>query len=317
LGEGGAPLAPPPGVFAVTGAFGYTGRHITRRLLAGGRSVLTLTGHPERAGDLAGRVEVHPLDFNDPRRLTAALQEVEVLFNTYWIRFERGPVTFDRAVASSRVLFLAAAEAGVRRIVHISITNPSEESPLPYFRGKALVERALRDLTAAGGPTHAIIRPTVMFGGEDILLNNIAWLLRRFPLFPVLGRGDYPVQPVHVDDVAALAVALADDTRNVVTDAVGPETFPFRDLVALIRRAVGSRAVLLQVPPDLGLTLGAVVGRMVRDVILTRDEVRGLMAGLLVSASPPTGTTRFSTWLRDNAVTVGRTYRSELARHYV
>ena len=296
----------------VTGAFGYTGRYITARLLACGKRVRTLTGHPARPNPFGGAVEVAPLDFGNPDQLTRSLRGAETLYNTYWIRFPHGAATYEKAVENSRVLFRAAREAGVRRLVHISITQASQDSPFAYFRGKGLVEEALRE----SGLSHAILRPTVVFGPEGILINNIAWLLRRFPVFAVPGRGDYRLQPVFVEDVAELAVAAGDSRDNLILDAVGPETFTFDELVRLVARAVGSRARLVHLPPGLALWLSRLVGLFVGDVVLTREEVDGLMANLLVSDAPPTGRTRLSNWLARNADQVGGRYASELDRHY-
>ena len=296
----------------VTGAFGYTGRYITARLLACGKRVRTLTGHPARPNPFGGAVEVAPLDFGNPGQLTRSLRGAETLYNTYWIRFPHGAATYEKAVENSRVLFRAAREAGVRRLVHISITQASQDSPFAYFRGKGLVEEALRE----SGLSHAILRPTVVFGPEGILINNIAWLLRRFPVFAVPGRGDYRFQPVFVEDVAELAVAAGDSRDNLILDAVGPETFTFDELVRLVARAVGSRARLVHLPPGLALWLSRLVGLFVGDVVLTREEVDGLMANLLVSDAPPTGRTRLSNWLARNADQVGGRYASELDRHY-
>ena len=296
----------------VTGAFGYTGRYITARLLACGKRVRTLTGHPARPNPFGGAVEVAPLDFGNPGQLTRSLRGAETLYNTYWIRFPHGAATYEKAVENSRVLFRAAREAGVRRLVHISITQASQDSPFAYFRGKGLVEEALRE----SGLSHAILRPTVVFGPEGILINNIAWLLRRFPVFAVPGRGDYRLQPVFVEDVAELAVAAGDSRDNLILDAVGPETFTFDEFVRLVARAVGSRARLVHLPPGLALWLSRLVGLFVGDVVLTREEVDGLMANLLVSDAPPTGRTRLSNWLARNADQVGGRYASELDRHY-
>ncbi|HLF03698.1 MAG TPA: NAD-dependent epimerase/dehydratase family protein, partial [Dehalococcoidia bacterium] len=241
----------PGSLNVVTGAFGYTGKYIARRLLAQGQSVRTLTGHPRLNDPLGSQVEVHPFNFDNPSALAESLRGATTLYNTYWIRFARGDMTFDRAVANTRTLIQAAATAGVRKVVHISITNPSKDSPLPYFRGKATVEQCLM----ASGLSYAIIRPTVVFGIEDILLNNIAWLLRRFPIFPVAGRGDYRVQPVFVEDLAELAVKAAQGSGNVVMDAAGPEVYTFDEQVRLIAQAVGSRARVVHLPPGLVLSM--------------------------------------------------------------
>jgi uncharacterized protein YbjT (DUF2867 family) len=292
----------------VTGAFSYTGRHIARRLLVDGRRVRTLT----RTRNAASALEQAPLQFTDRRLLVDSLRGADTLYNTYWIRFEHGDHTFARAVENTRTLVAAAQEAGVLRVVHVSVTNPFEDSPLPYFRGKAVLERELRE----SGLSHAIVRPTLIFGSLDILVNNIAWVLRRLPLFLVAGDGRYRVQPVSAHDVASIAVGVAGEEGDVTVDAAGPETYAFADLVRLVGVAVGARRPLVRVPPGLVLRLGDVVGRLRRDVVLTRDELAGLRASLLVSHEPPRGRESFREWVAANADGLGRRYVSELARNY-
>ena len=296
----------------VTGAFGYTGRYITERLLAAGRRVRTLTGHPGRSNPFGERVTVESFDFDREDRLAEHLRGVTTLYNTYWVRFPRGEVTYDRAVANSATLFRAARTAGVRRIVHISITNPSLDSPFAYFRGKARVEEALR----SSGVDHAVVRPTVVFGAEDILINNIAYVLRRLPLFGIPGSGAYRVRPVAVEDVADLCVAAGAREGDEVVDAVGPETFTFDELVRSIARAVHSRARIVHVPEAVAFAAATAIGLAVRDVVVTKEEIDGMIAGLVTTDGPATGTRRLSDWLIENGERLGRTYASEVARHY-
>jgi NADH dehydrogenase len=273
--------------------------------------VRSLTGHPDRPDPFGGRVEVRRFQFEDPVRMREALADVKVLYNTYWVRFSHGTSTHARAVENSRRLFQAAAEAGVERVVHISITNPTLDSPLPYFKGKAEVEQAL----AASGISHAILRPAVFFGGRDVLINNIAWLLRRLPVFGI-APGRYGLQPTHVEDLARLAVTQGASATTVTLDAVGPEVFGFDELVRLVRRAVGSRALVTPVPPWLLLLASRLLRPVVGDVVLTADEVLGLRANLLVSRGPATGTTRFTEWLAEHAHELGTSWASELDRHF-
>ena len=294
----------------MTGAFGYSGKYIARALLDRGHAVSTITDSPGRAHSFGDRIPAAPFHFDDPRALKASLRGADVLINTYWVRFAHGNVTYSLAVENTRRLFAAAREAGVGRVVHVSITNPSEDSPLPYFRGKARVERWLRE----SGLPHSILRPAVLFGHEDILVSNIAWALRRFPVVGVFGRGDYRLQPIHVEDFAALAVSESARGDNRVIDAVGPETFSFRELVQEIGRAIGRPRPIVSVHPALAHLATRLVGRLVRDVVLTRDEIDGLMAGLLCTASPPAGRTRLSEWARRHGGDLGVRYASELAR---
>jgi len=301
-----------PDLHVVTGAFGFTGRYLAQRLLDRGLRVRTLTGHPERPSPFGDRVQARPFRFDDVAAMADDLRGAAVLYNTYWVRFPRGTMTFDQAVRNSRALFEAARRAGVARVVHISITNPSIASRYGYFRGKAQVEQALQ----ATGLSYAILRPTAMFGRDDILFNNIGWLLRKLPVFGVFGDGRYQIQPVAVEDVAALAVESAGKTAEAISDAVGPETYTYNDLVALLRRHIGSRARILHVPPTLSLLGAGVIGRAVGDVVVTPDEVHGLMDNLLVSDQPPTCPTRFSDYVAQHADDIGRSYQSETKRHY-
>ncbi len=297
---------------AVTGAFSYSGKYIAQRLLQRGEEVLTLTGHPNRPDPFNGQVKTFPLDFNDEKGLAASLAGVEVLVNTYWVRFDHGNNTQPRAVESTRKLIQAARKAGVHRIVHISIANPSADSPLPYYWGKAANEKTVTD----SGLSYAILRPTVLVGAEDILINNIAYLLRRFPFFAIPGDGKYGIQPVYVEDLADLAVEAVYRKDSYSVDAVGPDIFTFKEMVDLIGQKVGVKKPLLSVPPAIALLAAQFLSLFVGDVLLTREEVVGLMGNLLVSSKPPLCRTRLADWLEKNREQVGARYASELARHY-
>lgn len=294
----------------VTGAFGFSGKYIVTRLLAGGHRVRTLTNTHPVTDPHRGQVEVRPLNFDDDQGLVEELRGAKVFYNTYWVRFNYGDFSFSQALANSRKLVAAANEAGVGRIVHISITNPSEDSPFEYFRDKAILEKLLVE----SGMSYAILRPAVLFGPEGILINNIAWMLRRFPVFGVFGDGRYKLQPIYVDDLARLAVEQGKGKENRIINAIGPETFTYRELVEVIGRVIGKRRPILSVPPLVGYHVARLVGRLVGDILLTRDEIKGLMANLLYVEDEPAGTTRLSQWLQENQVALGLRYASELAR---
>ena len=300
----------PEPLHVLTGAFGYSGSYIARRLLDEGHRVRTLTNSPRRAHALWDRVEVHPLAFQEPARLVDSLRGAAVLYNTYWVRFNHPAFTQADAVANTLTLFDAARQAGVGRIVHVSITNPREDSPFEYFRGKARLERGLKE----SGVPHTILRPAILFGGPDILVNNIAWALRRLPVFGVFGNGGYRLQPIYVEDFAALAVREGGPGPDRVIDATGPETFTYRELVRRVGETIGCRRPIMPVPPALGYVAASLLGILMRDVVLTRAEIGGLMAGLLATDSPPAGTTRLTDWARSHANELGRHYASELAR---
>ncbi len=299
------------GLDVVTGAFSYSGAAIAHALRDAGRQVRTITGHPGRAS--AGTpIEVRPLDFDDQLGLVASLSGATTLYNTYWVRFAHRTVDHERAVVNSRTLFYAAKRAGIERVVHVSITHPSVSSPYPYFEGKALVERAL----AESGVSYAIVRPAILFGGDGVLLNNIAWLLRHLPVFAIGGRGDYRIRGIHIDDLAQLCLAKAQETHDSVTDAVGPERPTFTELVGSIRDVVGSRARLIHVPGVTVPLFARVLGLALHDVLLTGDEYKAMAEGLADTDGPATGSTALSTWLTTHGETLGLHYANELARHF-
>ena len=317
-------------IHAVTGAFGYSGKYIAQRLLDAGHPVITLTNSPNRPNPFGDRVRAVPFNFDRPDELARSLAGVAVLYNTYWVRFNHRLFRQSDAVSNTLTLFRAARAAGVERIVHVSIANPSADSPLEYYRSKARLEAALIE----SGVSYAILRPAIIFGQEDILINNIAWSLRRLPVFGVFGDGQYRLRPIYVEDLAALAVAEGARRENVIVNAVGPETFTFRELVAAIGAVIGRPRWTVSVPPTLGYWFGWLLGKFVGDVMLTRDEIRGLMADLLYADAPsdnapsrdsPRGDapsvayaslvkTKLTDWARAHADALGRSYRSELAR---
>ncbi|MDP9251266.1 MAG: NAD(P)H-binding protein [Chloroflexota bacterium] len=300
------------GLDAVTGAFSFTGRAIAARLLDDGRQVVTLVRRSPAMNPFGGRIRVAETSLDDPAALTSALNGVDTLYNTHWIRFERGDVTFELAIARTLRLIEAARQAGVRRLVHISVVNASESAPTDYFIAKARLEDRVRQ----SGLSHAIVRPTLTYGDGDILVNNLCWVLRRFPAFGVPGDGRYRFQPVHVDDVAAIAVRAGNQSADLETDAAGPDIMTFDEFVRLLAKAIGRRVWLVHMPPMLSLGASRMLSPLVRDVLLTAHEVTELTASLLVSADPPAGTIRLADWAVAHAGQLGRSYHSELDRHF-
>lgn len=295
----------------VTGAFSYSGAAIAAELQAAGRRVRTLTAHPDRA-PAGTEVDIRSLNFDDPAELADSMRGVHTLYNTYWVRFAHGHLDHDAAVANSRTLFEAAAAAGIQRIVHVSITHPSLDSPYPYFRGKAQVEHSL----AQCGISYAIVRPAILFGGNGVLINNIAWLLRRLPVFAVGGRGEYRIRGIHVEDLARLCVELGTGNDTVVLDAVGPESLTFRQLAEAVRAAIGSHAVILTVPGPVLTGLSKALGLVLHDTLLTRDEYQAMSNGLADSDGPATGNIVLTDWIAEHGADLGRSYANELDRHY-
>jgi NADH dehydrogenase len=295
---------------AITGAFGFSGKYIAQKLLYKGRQVITITNSGNRPNPFGEKLQAFPFYFDNPEKQVEILKGVSVLYITYWVRFNHKMFSHADAVRNTTTLFESAAKANVERIIYVSITNPSEDSHLEYFSGKGKLERILKNL----GVSYSILRPAVLFGKEDILINNIAWALRKLPVFGVFGNGQYRLQPIYVGDLAEIAVQEGESRENNIINCIGPETFTYRALVETIGGIIGKKRLIIPVPPLLGYMAGSLVGKVVKDLFITREEIDGLMADLLYVDSPVTGKTKLTEWARKHADRLGLHYKSELER---
>lgn len=300
---------------AVTGVLGYSGRYIAAEAAKRGYRVIGLTNSADRLPN-PQHYELRPLPWSTQENV---LEGVDVLINTYWVRFSykgKGHAAFSHAeaVENTKTLFAAAKAAGVSRIIHTSITKPDAASDLPYFRGKAELEAAL----AATGIPHSILRPAVLFGetpAESILINNMAWSLRHLPAVATFGWGRYRLQPIHVQDFAELALNEAEQAEpHRIINATGAETYSFRALWHLLARSMHTPRPVLPVPAWFGLLATRLLGAVLGDVMLNREEIDGLSQDRLAVDTPPAGHRSLREWVTQHADTLGRTYESELAR---
>jgi len=298
------------GFHVLTGALGYTGKAVAERLIERGISLRTLTNSPNRPNPFGDALDIKPLAFADPDALVQSLDGASVLYNTYWVRFNHKLFTFEQAVENTKILFNAAKRASVGRIVHVSILHADESDDLGYYKGKHELEDALLET----GIPHTILRPGVLFGRNDILVNNIAWVLRHTPFFGLFGKGNYRLRPIHVDDMAELLIKHGNTIENAIVDAVGPETFTYKELVHTLADIIDIRRPIIGIPPLLGYCVSKLLNPFLKDVIITREEIKGLMRGLLDSDKPATGTIKLTEWANEHRETLGRKYSSEVGR---
>ena len=297
----------------VTGAFGYSGSYLARFLLERSLPVNTLTNSIQRNSSLQNKIEAFPLSFENRAELIQVLQSTKVLYNNYWVRFNHKSFSHEQAVQNTLTLIDAAKIAGVERFVHISITNPSVESELEYFSGKARIEQHLID----SGLSFCILRPAVLFGYNDILINNIAWVLRHFPVFAMFGDGNYRLQPIYVEDLAEMMIQKGAEDKNEVLNALGPETFTYKELVIKMARAFKKRKLIFPCPPQVVYLIGKIFGIFLKDIPVTKPEIKGIMADLLYAPKTEPaiiGKTRLSEYIDRNSRTLGIRYASELDR---
>jgi NADH dehydrogenase len=237
---------------------------------------------------------------------------VDLFINTYWIRIPWGGQTFDTAVHNSKLLLGAAKEAGVARVVHVSVSNAALGTNLGYYAGKNRVESYIR----AELDNYAIVRPTLVVGPNDVLSNNIAWFLRHFSFFPVPDGGGCRMQPITLADTARIIVEAGESQENQQIDAAGPDIMSFREYLLLLQTACGVRRWMPAVPGWLALLILKPIEVLLRDIVLTKEELLGLEQELLVSKQAPLGTAHVDEWLMANGSAMGRTYVNDLRRHF-
>ena len=298
------------GFHVITGALGYTGKVVAEQLLERAIPLRTLTNSPNRPNPFGDAIDIKPLSFDNPDALAHSLDGATVLYNTYWVRFNHKLFTFEQAVTNTKILFEAAKRAGVGRIVHVSILHADEADDFGYYKGKHELEEALVET----GIPHSIVRPGVLFGRSDILVNNIAWVLRRMPIFGVFGDGMYRLRPLHVEDMASLLVEHANMSGDFTVDAVGPEEFSYIGLVRTLAEILQVRRPIMRIPSPIAFACSKLLNPFVKDVIITKEEVKGLMRGLLDSQNPSTGTIKLSQWAKEHRDTLGYRYASEVGR---
>ena len=298
------------GFHVITGALGYTGKVVAEQLLERAIPLRTLTNSPNRPNPFGDAIDIKPLSFDNPDALAHSLDGAAVLYNTYWVRFNHKLFTFEQAVTNTKILFDAAKRAGVGRIVHVSILHADEADDFGYYKGKHELEEALVET----GIPHSIVRPGVLFGRSDILVNNIAWVLRRMPIFGVFGDGMYRLRPLHVEDMASLLVEHANMSGDFTVDAVGPEEFSYIGLVRTLAEILQVRRPIMRIPSPIAFACSKLLNPFVKDVIITKEEVKGLMRGLLDSENPSTGTIKLTQWAKEHRDTLGYRYASEVGR---
>ncbi len=303
----------PSRVVLITGASGYIGGAIAERMHVEAE-LRSLTSHPgkNRFGD---RVRLFPYAFDRPAQMADAFRGADVFVNTYYVRFNYGTVTFERAVDATRDLISLAHEAGVRKLVHVSVSNAREGSELPYYHNKGRIERLVRE----SGLDYTILQPAIVVGRGDILVNNIAYFLRRLPVFAMFGKGECRVQPMTLSAFADVAVEAIDGGHsNTTLPVAGPRDWTFIDMVQAIRTAVRSRALIVRAPSVVALVGLKAAGLLLGDVVLTNDEIKGLTREYLWAEQPLRRGEDFAQWLHQPAVAsdLGQHYASELARHF-
>ena len=276
------------GKVTVFGGTGFLGRRVVRHLLECELSVRVASRHPERAmalfPDVRLGIESIHADINDDRSVAAAVAAVEGVVNAVSLYVENGRNTFHsvHVIAAARVARLAR-EAGVKHLIHVSGIGSDAESASPYIRSRGEGERVVREAF----PTATLIRPSVMFGQGDAFLTPAARMLRRLPIFPLFGRGQTQLQPVHVEDVAgAIARAMQSAPPGTCYELGGPRIYAYRSLLEMLARHLGRKPPLVPVPFGLWRVL-AYLAETLPQPPITRNQVALMQRDNVASPHAP------------------------------
>ena len=293
----------------ITGAFSYTGAAVSQELLRRGYSIHSLTNRQPLQKDNA--ISSAPLRF-ERDYLKGELGGANTFVNTYWVRLPYAGQSFASAVKNSKMLIDAAVSAGVKRIIQVSVSNAEDGKNLGYYAGKAEVDAYVRQC----GIPFTIVRPTFIVGQADVLTNNIAWLLRRFPIFLIPGNTSHRLQPILLDDAAHIIADAVEYQGNQEVDAAGPDIMSFAEYVELVANGCNLKRPMIRVPEGLSLGFLQAIQPLLQDIILTREELLGLKQELLISHKPPLGKDSVAKWLQVHGDKLGHQYTNDIYRHF-
>jgi uncharacterized protein YbjT (DUF2867 family) len=267
----------------VFGGSGFIGRHLVTQLVTSGARVRIAVRHPDRLSD--HRPETVAADVLDDASVASAVDGASSVVNLVGILSQSGHHTYAAIhVKGARRVAVAARDAGVLRLIHVSALGATRTAPALSDRTKAEGEEVVR----AAFPEATIIRPSLVSGRGDHFFTRLAEMARRSPILPLIGGGATKFQPAHVEDVATAMVKILErsDTAGRTYEFGGPEVYSFRELLERLLATVGWRRVLVPVPFPLAESLAAVL-ELLPAPPLTRDQVRLLKTDKINSGREP------------------------------
>jgi uncharacterized protein YbjT (DUF2867 family) len=262
----------------LAGGTGFVGGHVRRALLARGHTVRLLV-HKRSAGREPG-VEEFEGDATLLPSFAAATRGFDATINLIGIirEFPGRGVTFQRLhVEATRNLIAAAKSAGVRRYLQMSALGTRSDAGSGYFRSKFQGEEEVRGSEL----DYTIFRPSIIYGPQDDFVNKLAGLMKLLPAMPVIGDGDYLLQPISADDVARCFVDALEKPETVgkIFELCGPDRMSYNALLDTIARAVGKQGVLKVKNPLALMRLVVPILQRLPFFPITSDQIEMLVEG--------------------------------------
>jgi NADH dehydrogenase len=280
-----------PRLVTVFGGAGFIGRYLVQRLAERGIRVRVALRRPEEALFLkpmgaVGQIDIVQANLRHPPSVQKAVAGADAVVNLVGLLYSKGAQSFGAVHArGAETVAKAARAAGASRFVQMSAIGADADSDSDYARSKAAGET----LVAAAFPGATIVRPSVVFGPEDGFFNLFATMARFLPVMPLLGRnGATLFQPVYVADVAEalLRILLDPATAGQTYEFGGPRTYNYRELMELVLRETGRKALLIPVPAA-ALAIPASLASLLPKPPLTRDQLRLLQIDNVANPALP------------------------------
>ncbi|HEX3049273.1 MAG TPA: complex I NDUFA9 subunit family protein [Aggregatilineaceae bacterium] len=236
----------------VTGASGYVGHNLIRRLVETGKPVRALVHNVAKAearlAKVRDKIEIVQGDVTRPATLAPAVEGVSAVIHLVAVAIEKKEFTYEAVNYQGTVNLVDAVKAaGVRRFINMSQNGASSTLPYRFLASKGKAQ----DYVAASGLDWTAFRPSVIWGPQDEFANVQARLIKLTPFFfPVVGSGKALFQPVYVGDVVA-AFALSVDDESTIGQSYelgGPEVLTYQEIVQRVLQALDTHRLLLRLP---------------------------------------------------------------------
>jgi nucleoside-diphosphate-sugar epimerase len=270
----------------VTGAAGFVGSHMIPALLDAGHDIVALVRDADGGQQVLrrlpeaqrSRVSVRTGDVTRPESLPAAVAGVDAVLHLVAVArdWDGGATLRLVNTEGTRNMLAAAADAGVRRFVHLGALGVVDDPALHYASSKV---KAM-ELVRASGLDWTILSPSLLYGPRDGFFNILADLVRMSPgVMPITGKGDARFQPLAIEDLARAAVQVLGDDGSIGREYLlgGPRAWTYREIVVEVLAGMGRKRVLVPMPvPLISLVAGVMEALRIKAFPVATDQLRQL-----------------------------------------
>lgn len=273
---------------AITGGTGFVGRHLAQSLLADGHTVVLIArGKDQRDPSVNSEpgVTVVYCDVSEQSSLATALQGCDAVAHCAGINRELGEQTFQKVhVEGTRVVVEAAKAAAVNKILLISFLRARENGPSKYHRSKAAAEEVVRN----SGINYTILKPGVIYGKGDHMLDHLSHAFYSVPIFGLVGLKEKQVAPLAVQDlIVVMKEALVNGGMpNETLYLIGPQHMTLSTAVKTVAKVVGREPVYFRMPIFCHLVMAWMLEHIMTIPLVSIAQIFILSEGVTEPAPP-------------------------------